>query len=146
MRIKEQLLKSYYLEKEVYDRTEQRRLVKKKKATKKKSNLFIKFDKGDVVEKEEYYNDYPYVDIYQTVENSDAPTFSVVYGPDCHWKRELIFPLGKATLYDREVYAPGNASAYLHMLYGPNWRDPPTPELKRKQGAYDKACKAEWRL
>eukprot|EP01116_Phalansterium_solitarium_P010999 TRINITY_DN26607_c0_g1_i1.p1 TRINITY_DN26607_c0_g1~~TRINITY_DN26607_c0_g1_i1.p1 ORF type:complete len:322 (-),score=-18.70 TRINITY_DN26607_c0_g1_i1:135-1100(-) len=111
-----------------------------------KSNLFIQFDKGDVIEKELYYNDYPYVDIYQTVENSDAAAFSVVYGPDCHWKRDFVFPLTKIMLYDREVYAPGNTSAYLHMLYGPNWRDPPTAELKRKQGAYDKACKPEWKL
>jgi len=111
-----------------------------------RSKLFIKFDKGEVVEKEQYYDDYPYVDIYQVNEAQNAPTFSVVYGPDCHWKREFVFPLTKIKLYDREVYAPGNSSAYLHMLYGPNWFEPPTPELKRKQGAYDKACKPDWAL
>eukprot|EP01116_Phalansterium_solitarium_P000063 TRINITY_DN10047_c0_g1_i2.p3 TRINITY_DN10047_c0_g1~~TRINITY_DN10047_c0_g1_i2.p3 ORF type:complete len:189 (-),score=66.69 TRINITY_DN10047_c0_g1_i2:173-739(-) len=106
---------------------------------------FVKYDKADTVESHLYYNEYPYVDIYQTHQDANSDVFSVKYGPPCRWPRSWIFPLTKMRLYDREVFAPGDHDKYLSYLYGPDWHLPPGPEKRSKQGAYRDACHPDWK-
>eukprot|EP01116_Phalansterium_solitarium_P002153 TRINITY_DN12015_c0_g1_i1.p1 TRINITY_DN12015_c0_g1~~TRINITY_DN12015_c0_g1_i1.p1 ORF type:complete len:345 (+),score=60.21 TRINITY_DN12015_c0_g1_i1:156-1190(+) len=106
---------------------------------------YLKYAKGDVVEKADYFNAYPYADIYQTSVREKAGVVSVRYGPGCKWHEKTIFPLTRVTLYGREMYAPGNYTQYLSQLYGPDWRIPPKG-LRSGHGLYSDACKKEWQL
>jgi len=85
-----------------------------------------------------YYNNYPYVDLYQT----DIKYSKVVvkHGPLCKFDPEIVFPPTKVKLYDRELYAPRNSTAYLTQLYG-DFMEIPPKDKRTGHGAYSEACK-----
>lgn len=98
-----------------------------------------------------YYNHYPYIDIYSTHEDTvkarekgpEAPV-RVKFGPQCTYNVKTIFPLKKVSLYGHQMFAPNNTTKYLTQLYGPNFMQPPDMRLRSGHGGYNDACKPEW--
>jgi LicD family len=100
-------------------------------------------------EKAEYYDKYPYIDLYHTKEPTvDARKGNgqvrVVWGPGCTFDAKTVFPLQKVPFYGKTVFAPNNTTKYLSQLYGPGFMKPPPQKLRNGHGYYNNACKAEW--
>jgi phosphorylcholine metabolism protein LicD len=104
-----------------------------------RNTKYLKYEKF-LPEKADYYNAYPYADLYQT-STKEKNSVVVMYGPQCRFSMDTVYPLTRIKLYDLEVKAPHNYTQYLTQLYGPKFMDPPPNNLRTGHGAYSEACK-----
>jgi len=102
---------------------------------------YKKWEKIETQKEEEYYNAYPYLDVYKALTNNENITIPV--GPHCQFNKSTIFPLRKIKLYDLEVLAPANYTKYLMQLYGPKFMIPPEKE-RVGHGGYKSSCLPQW--
>lgn len=90
-------------------------------------------------EKAEYFNAYPYSDIYQT-DTKYKDSVVVKFGPLCRFPLNVVYPLHRMTAMGRSFSVPRNTTAYLTQLYG-DWKTIPPKEKQTGHGAYSDSCK-----
>lgn len=82
----------------------------------RKATRYLRWEKIDY-EKAEYYNAYPYADIYQT-DPKYTDKVIVKYGPTCRFDKDIVMPPTKhVTISGKQFFAPRNATGMRAELF-----------------------------
>eukprot|EP01116_Phalansterium_solitarium_P018992 TRINITY_DN5182_c1_g1_i1.p1 TRINITY_DN5182_c1_g1~~TRINITY_DN5182_c1_g1_i1.p1 ORF type:complete len:384 (+),score=77.57 TRINITY_DN5182_c1_g1_i1:70-1152(+) len=92
-----------------------------------------------------YYNGWPYADIYQgAAVPGQTDRMMVVYGPSCRFASQTIYPLGRVSMFGREMPTPHETARYLTQLYGPDFMAEPPEKARTSHTLSADLCKPEW--
>jgi len=88
----------------------------------------------------DYFDAYPYVDIYQLVNIKQINSLMIKFGPPCKFTMDEIYPFSKTKIYGREVFAPAKPHEFLKKVYGPDYMIPLSLDQRGGHGLYSEAC------